>query len=109
MRQILIVLLIGAVFLAACGGSTASDNQAIIDATSAYVKANSAVANFTVQVEQVAGDYARARVSPTDGSTDPAWVYLKREGGAWQVLLLGTAFTPEDYQQFGIPESLQLK
>jgi hypothetical protein len=105
-RTILFLGLLSLVLLAACG--TTNDKQAIVAATRAYVQANSDVANFDVQVEQVDGDYARARVVPSDNSTDPAWVFLKRQNGAWTGLTIGTAFLPEDYQQFGIPKSLQL-
>jgi hypothetical protein len=108
MRPIILILaLLGLGLFAACGGP-ANDNQAIIDATTTYVKANAAVTNFTVQVEQVDGDYARARVTPTDGSTDTAWVFLKRQDGVWTGLIIGTAFLPENYQQLGIPKSLQI-
>jgi hypothetical protein len=107
MRWIIAILTLLSLGLAACGAS--NDNQTVIDATTAYVKANSAVANFTVEVDQIDGDYARTHVTPTDGSTDPAWVFLKRQNGAWTGLTIGTAFLPEDYQQLGIPDSLQIR
>ncbi|HEX5692462.1 MAG TPA: hypothetical protein VFX76_20750 [Roseiflexaceae bacterium] len=106
-RSLVLMALLALGLLAACG-SAPDDTQAIVEATRTYVQANSDVANFDVQVEQVDGDYARTRVVPSDGSTDPAWVFLKRENGAWTGLTIGTAFLPEDYQQLGIPKSLQL-
>jgi hypothetical protein len=109
MRRIIPMLTLLSLGLLVACSATPDDNQAIIDATTAYVKANSAVTNFTVVVDQVDGDYARTRVTPTDGSTDPAWVFLKRQNGAWTGLTIGTAFLPEDYQQLGIPDSLQIK
>jgi hypothetical protein len=108
MRRLLLLLTIGGLGLLAACGPASDDQQAIIAATRAYVQANSEVANFDVQVEQVDGDYARARVVPSDNSTDPAWVFLKRQGGAWTGLTIGTAFLPEDYQELGIPKSVQL-
>lgn len=92
--------------LSACGQP--SESAAIVAATEAYVRSNSAVSTFTVTVEQVEGDYARARVFPTDQSTDPAWVFLRRDGGRWEALTIGTAFTEETYRELGIPDSLQL-
>jgi hypothetical protein len=106
-RTILPLILVSLWLLAACGAAP-NDDQAIIAATRAYVQANSDVANFDVQVEKVDGDYARTRVLPADGSTDPAWVFLKRQDGTWTALTIGTAFLPEDYQQLGIPASLQI-
>jgi hypothetical protein len=103
----LLLLLAALALLAACGGP--SENQAIIDATKTYVADNSAVASVDVEVEQVDGDYARAKVMPTDGTvTDPAWVFLKRQSGVWTGLTIGTAFRDEDYQELGIPRSLWL-
>ena len=106
-RSLLVLALLALGLLAACGPAR-DDTQAIVEATRAYVQANSDVAAFDVQVEQVDGDYARARVVPSDGSTDPAWVFLKRENGAWAGLTIGTAFLPEDYQELGLPRSLQI-
>ncbi|HEU5085828.1 MAG TPA: hypothetical protein VFT99_00235, partial [Roseiflexaceae bacterium] len=58
---------------------------------------------------KVEGDWARARVTPIDVETDPAYVFLKREAGQWKGMLLGTAFGPDDYADLGIPASLQIQ
>jgi len=85
------------------------ENPAIIAATKTYVAANSGMTKINVAVEKVEGDFARAKVSPQDaGTADPAWVFLKKKNGKWTGLTLGTAFGPEDYQQFGIPTSLRI-
>jgi hypothetical protein len=105
---ILALALLSGALLAACA-APANETQAIVDATTAYVKANSEVANFTVEVDKVDGDYARTHVTPTDNSTDPAWVFLKRQNGTWNGLTIGTSFPPEVYQQLGIPESIQIE
>ena len=64
---------------------------------------------ITVTVEQVDGDFARAKVAPEDSkAADPAWVFLKKKEGKWAGLTLGTSFTTEDYQQLGIPNALRV-
>lgn len=108
MLRMVSVILVGMLVLTACGGS--NDTQAIIAATQAYVAETSDIANVTVDVEAVDGDFARAHVTPPDtNATDPAWVFLKRENGTWHGLTIGTAFAPDDYQQLGIPQDLWLK
>jgi hypothetical protein len=85
------------------------ENAAIIAATKTYVAANSGMTKINVAVEKVAGDFARAKVSPQDaGIADPAWVFLKKKDGKWTGLTLGTSFTTEDYQELGIPKSLRV-
>jgi len=82
--------------------------QDIEAATRAYVLSHSAVREFAVEVQAVSGDYARARVTPPPGVTDPAWVFLVRQGGQWQGLTIGTAFPPQTYEVLGIPEAVRL-
>jgi hypothetical protein len=84
------------------------DNPAVIAATKSYVAANSGMTKITVTVEQVDGDFARAKVAPDSNATDLAWVFLKKKDGKWTGLTLGTSFTTEDYQQLGIPNSLRI-
>jgi hypothetical protein len=88
----------------------AGDEQAAITAaTRSYVAANSGMTKITVTVEQVDGDFARAKVAPEDSkAADPAWVFLKKQDGKWTGLTLGTSFTTEDYQQLGIPNALRV-
>jgi hypothetical protein len=87
----------------------AEDNAAIIAATKSYVAANSAITKVNVNVEQIADDFARVKVTPEDGNTaDPAWVFLKKKDGQWTGIALGTSFTTEDYQQMGIPNALRI-
>lgn len=62
-----------------------------------------------VAIEGVAGDFARARVTPPDPATaDPAIAFLRKQGGQWTVLSMGTAFGPDFYAEFAIPEALWL-
>lgn len=85
------------------------DHAAIIAATKTYVARMSGMTKFTVTVEQVDGDYARAKVVPEDqGAADPAWVFLKKTDGKWTGLTLGTSFTVSDYQELGIPNALRV-
>ena len=85
------------------------ETAAIIAAAKSYVATMSAMTKITVTVEQVADDFARAKVTPEDASaTDPAWVFLKKQDGKWTGLVLGTSFTTEDYQQLGIPNALRI-
>jgi len=85
------------------------ENSAIIAATLSYVTANSGMTKISATVEKREGDFARVKVSPKDAAAaDPAWVFLKKTNGKWNGLTLGTAFSPDDYQQFGIPKSLRV-
>lgn len=99
--------LAAALLLAGCGEP--EDADAIEAAAVTYVQENGGVPG-TAEVEEVSGEYARALVTPkVEGSTDPAWVFLRREGGEWQGLIYGTAIGPEEYQELGIPASLHLE
>jgi hypothetical protein len=84
------------------------DNAAIVAATKSYVAAHSALTKITVTVEQIDGNFARVKVAPQNPqATDPAWVFLKKTGGKWTGIIIGTSFTTEDYQQLGIPNALR--
>ena len=103
------LLLLCALVAASTSQIFANDNAAIAAATRSYVTANSGMIKFVVIVEQVADAFARARVVPEDPkSTDPAWVFLKKQDGKWTGLTIGTGFTAEDYQQLGIPNALRV-
>jgi len=104
------LLLLGALFVGLSNSILAGDEQAaIIAATKSYVAANSGMTKITVTVEQVDGEFARAKVAPQDSNAaDPAWVFLIKKKGKWTGLTLGTSFTTEDYQQLGIPNALRV-
>ena len=94
-----------------CVGSllAAGEEEVVTVATKKYVTAHSVVSGFQVRLEKIEGNYARVRVTPDDASqTDAAWVFLKREKGVWRGLIMGTAFSPEDYKELRIPASVQL-
>jgi hypothetical protein len=88
----------------------AADNTAAITAaTETYVAANSAITKVNVEVEQIADDFARVKVTPQDtNAADPAWAFMKKTDGKWTGVALGTSFTTEDYQQLGIPNALRI-
>ena len=94
-----------ALLLAGCRG--AADRGPIEAAALAYVR-EAGGAPGAAEVEEVSGDYARALVTPeAEGSADPAWVFLRREGGRWQGLVYGTAIGPEEFEELGIPSTLR--
>lgn len=81
--------------------------QSLKSAVSTYIKRNTEVKDFTLEVEGIEGDFARLRVVPADNTTDPAWVFAQHDASGWSVLSLGTFFDEEFYRETGIPEALQ--
>jgi hypothetical protein len=104
------LLLLGAVLMGLSTLLWADDeNAAIIAATKSYVAANSAITKIKATVEAIESDFARVKIEPQEtGTTDPAWVFLKKKDGKWTGLVLGTSLTTEDYQQLGIPNALRV-
>jgi hypothetical protein len=85
----------------------ADDAERIIQATTDYVKKETAVNDPLVTVQKVAAGYARVEVRSKSGATDPAIAFLKLEKGRWKVLELGTAFSAEELKELKIPTPLQ--
>ena len=84
-----------------------ADTGAIVSAATDYVKKNSGRnMEFRITIEDVRGDFARARVDPLKKETDPALVYLKRTRGKWDGLIIGTSFQNSDLKELGVPKSL---
>lgn len=106
-RTTKLALLLLVPLLLAASGQAADDTQAIIQATTDYVKKEAAINDPLVTVEKIADGYARVQVKSKAGATDPATAFLKLEKGKWKVLTLGTAFGPDDYKDLKIPVSLQ--
>lgn len=92
-----------------CSGSLVAgeDDQAIIAGTKKYLASESYTAPVKIEVEKVEGDYARVLVTPRDGQTDAALVFLKHEKGAWRGLTMGTGWDPDDLAKLHIPASLR--
>jgi hypothetical protein len=103
------IFLLMCLLLVATHAAQASETAAIEAATKKYVAANSGMTQVTVIVERIEGNFARAKITPEGGATDPAWVFLKNSHGKWTGLALGTAFNPEDYERLGIPRSLRVE
>jgi hypothetical protein len=83
------------------------DDEAIIAGTRKYIAAEGYTAPVKIEVEKVEGDYASVLVTPKDGQTDAATVFLKREKGAWHGLTMGTGWDPEDLAKLHIPAGLR--
>ena len=84
-----------------------AETAAIVSAATDYVKKNSdRNMEFRITMEDVSGDFSRARVYPLKKETDPALVYLKRTGGKWEGLIIGTSFQNSDRKELGVPKNL---
>jgi hypothetical protein len=110
MKKLFLIFTLLGMVIAQSFAAENSESVAIIAAAKSYVTANSGMSRIHVTVEKVEGNFARAKVTPEDkAATDPAWVFLKKNDGKWIGVTLGTAFSPEDYRQFGIPKALRIK
>jgi hypothetical protein len=84
-----------------------AETATIVSAATDYVKKNSGRnMEFRITIEDVSGDFARARVDPLKKETDPALVYLKRTRGKWEGLIIGTSFQNSDLKKLGVPKNL---
>lgn len=84
-----------------------AETTAIVSAATDYVKKNSGRnMEFRITIEDVSGDFARARVDPLEKETDPALVYLKRTLAKWEGLIIGTSFQNSDLKTLGVPKNL---
>jgi ABC-type sugar transport system substrate-binding protein len=106
-RWTLLVAVLAALLAGAGAILAGGDDAAIIAGARKYLTSESYTAPMKIEVEKVQGDYARVLVTPKDGQTDAATVFLKREKGAWRGLTIGTGFDPEDLAKLHIPASLR--
>jgi hypothetical protein len=83
------------------------EREAIRRAALEYVQRETAITEITVEVEAVVDGWARIRVIPAGDATDPAVMYLRREGGRWAGVIIGTGFTPEDLDRLGVPMAVR--
>ena len=95
--------------LAACtpAANDAASKAAIGAAVEEYMHEHAPDVKFNVVVERIEGDYARMRLIPEEPVTDAATGYAHREGPAWKVLGVGTAFEPAFYERSGVPTDLR--
>jgi hypothetical protein len=84
-----------------------AEEEIILDAAGRYVQDETGMGAVIAHLDGVAGDWARVDVSPLDQSMDPVTVFLRREAGAWRGVVMGTAFSPDDYEALGIPIDLR--
>lgn len=81
------------------------DAQAIEQEINNYVHKNTAISTqIAVLSLQCASSYASAKVHPLRQSTDDAIIYLHKEQGQWNVLVLGTSF--DEHTLKNIPKEL---
>ena len=84
-----------------------AETAAIVSGATDYVKKNSARnMEFRIIIEEVSGDFVRARVDPLKKETDPALVYLKRTRGKWDGLIVGTSFQSSYLKELRVPKQL---
>ena len=88
--------------------SLMSDEKSdVIQAAMRFVFQEAGVTDPSVTVEAIEGNFARVAVVSVSGTTDPATAYLKKSGGKWTVLTLGTAFEDSELSDYGIPYSVR--
>jgi hypothetical protein len=109
MRRIHTILVItGLCLLLAVGCTPDSEENKVLTAAQEYAQTQSDVP-VTLKIAEIDGSYARVDVTPTDpDAADEAVMFLrKKKNGDWEGLALGSAFSPDDYAAFNIPESIQ--
>lgn len=84
-----------------------AEAEAIRSALLDYVRKQTEVRSFQLAFDAVADGWARVRIIPEEGVTDPATVYLRQEGGVWRVVGIGTAFAPDELNELGVPEGVR--
>lgn len=85
----------------------AGEGERIRRATREFIRTQTEVDSVAVEIDALSGEWARVRVIPEAGVTDPAIVYLRRVENAWRVVLIGTAFTPDDLNEAGVPQEVR--
>lgn len=77
--------------------------------TTTYLAKEAPGLGWSLSVEKTDADFARVLATPTPAETDPAYVFLKREGNGWAALVHGTGFSPADYDELGIPGTVRVQ
>jgi hypothetical protein len=92
------------------GGLSADDVffSGLEEAVNAYLDAQgSTVSEVSVEPQIVDGDYVRFSLLTTDtAESEAAMGFAVKAGEAWQVIAVGTAFTPEFFTENMLPSSL---
>jgi hypothetical protein len=83
------------------------EDAALIAAAETYARKSSAPGlEFTLKIQAQEGDFALLVVEPKKQDADAALLFMKREGGAWKGLDLGTGIDCSDLADKGVPASL---
>ncbi|MEY2511574.1 MAG: hypothetical protein QOE26_2337 [Verrucomicrobiota bacterium] len=108
MRKSLLILGLLAVALPQLIASP--ENDAIITVAESYLTANATVTTKVKYiVERIEGDVARVRINPADKpSSSTVWIFLKKKDGNWTAISARASFTAKEYEDLGIPKSLQI-
>jgi hypothetical protein len=101
------LLLLLALIPIATRAAETDDNAAIVAAAKAYLNKEGYAKTTKVKVEAVAKGFARVLVTPADGQTDPAIMFLQKKDGTWRGLTIGTGFAPDDLDELKIPEAIR--
>jgi hypothetical protein len=84
-----------------------AEDPALMAAAEAFARKNAAAGlEFTLKVQAQEGDFALLVVEPKKEDADAALLFMKREGGAWKGLDLGTGIDCSDLRAQGVPDSL---
>jgi hypothetical protein len=85
-------------------------DAAILTAAESYLAENATVTTKVKYiVEQVEGDLARVRINPeAKPNSSTAWIYLRKKDGKWTVISARASFTAKQYDELGIPKSMQI-
>jgi hypothetical protein len=80
---------------------------AITAAARAYILERTAIREVSIEIEAATASWVRVRAVPSGGATDPATLYLRWANGRWEVVALGTGFTPDDLDGLGVPRAVR--
>jgi hypothetical protein len=79
------------------------EDAALLAAAEAYTRKHAAAGlEFTLRIQAQEGDFALLVVEPKKEEADAALLFMKREGGGWKGLDLGTGIDCSDSWQ-GVP------
>lgn len=103
-----IILLSACGLLESSGTSTPALEEVIGEAVRDYLAQQGGSADqVEVEVEQLEGDFARAKIISTDPAVPGGFTgFLRQEDGVWRTLVVGSGFDPLEIQSLGIPESI---
>ena len=85
---------------------TGPDTATIAASIQAFLNPDGDAAGITFALQQISNDGQYVRGQVTAPNTDPAWVFLRRNGDTWENLGIGTLFPPETLEELGVPKEL---